>query len=249
MKQARVSHDKFPETFEELCAIHLPRTIRDKADYENTVEMVDRLAVLDRRSEGQEEYLETLTELIEAYDNEKFQIAAASDPRRAIRYLMSAHRLSASDIGRILGSRSLGSSILRGDRQISKENALKLAAHFKLNPGLFIGKYLLGAIMARRKSFKPAEVFRPGEYLRDELHARNWTQADFAKVIGRPMQAVIEIINGKKRITVETAKEFASAFGTSADLWRNLQNYYDLHTTPDPDPKIQARAMELARLQ
>jgi antitoxin component HigA of HigAB toxin-antitoxin module len=47
---------------------------------------------------------------------------------------------AASDIGRILGSRSLGAAILRGDRQISKENALKLASHFKLNPGLFIGR-------------------------------------------------------------------------------------------------------------
>jgi antitoxin component HigA of HigAB toxin-antitoxin module len=53
---------------------------------------------------------------------------------------MGAHGLSASGIGRILGSRSLGPAILRGDRQISKENALKLAAHFKLNPGLFIGR-------------------------------------------------------------------------------------------------------------
>ena len=120
--------------------MHLPRTIRDKVDYENTAEIVDRLAVLNRRTREQEEYLETLTQLIEAYDNRNFQIALVSSPLDAIRFLMDAHDLSASDIGRILGSRSLGAAILRGDRQISKENALKLAAHFKLNPGLFIGR-------------------------------------------------------------------------------------------------------------
>ena len=54
--------------------------------------------------------------------------------------------------------------------------------------------------------FVPAEVFQPGEYLRDELNARGWTQGDFAKIIGRPLQVVNEIVNGKKRITVETAK-------------------------------------------
>jgi len=140
MRRIHVSHDDLPETFEELCAMHLPRTIRDKVDYENTAEIVDRLAVLDRRSEGQEEYLETLTQLIEAYDNGNFRVAVASGPLDAIRFLMGAHGLSASGIGRILGSRSLGPAILRGDRQISKENALKLAAHFKLNPGLFIGR-------------------------------------------------------------------------------------------------------------
>ena len=140
MSHTHVSHENLPGTFEELCAMHMPRTIRDKVDYENTAEIVDRLAVLDRRSKGQEEYLETLTQLIEAYDNGHFQVAAASNPLAAIRFLMKAHGLSASAIGRILGSRSLGPAILRGDRQISKENALKLAAHFKLNPGLFIGR-------------------------------------------------------------------------------------------------------------
>jgi HTH-type transcriptional regulator / antitoxin HigA len=140
MRRVRVAHNGLPGTFEELCALHLPRTIRDKVDYDNTAEIVDRLAVLDRRSKGQEEYLETLTDLIEAYDNGNFQIAVASGPLDAIRFLMDAHGLSASGIGRILGSRSLGPAILRGDRQISKENAMKLAAHFKLNPGLFIGR-------------------------------------------------------------------------------------------------------------
>jgi antitoxin component HigA of HigAB toxin-antitoxin module len=50
------------------------------------------------------------------------------------------HPLLSIGIGRILGSHSLVAAISRGDRQISKESALKLAADFKLNPGLFIGR-------------------------------------------------------------------------------------------------------------
>jgi HTH-type transcriptional regulator/antitoxin HigA len=140
MSRLRVSQHDLPETFEKLCRMHLPRTIRDKVDYENTAEIVDRLAVRERRSAGQEEYLETLSQLIEAYDNANFQVAVQTNPLEAIKYLMEAHSLNASDLGRILGNRSLGGAILRGDRQISKENAIKLAAHFKLNPGLFIGR-------------------------------------------------------------------------------------------------------------
>jgi HTH-type transcriptional regulator / antitoxin HigA len=140
MKRTRLLHDQLPASFAGLCAIHMPRAIRDDVDYKNTMEIVDRLAVLDERSDGQEEYLETLTELIEAYDNANCQIELEqrSSPLDALRYLMDAHDLNASDIGRILGNRSLGSAILRGAREISKEHALKLAAHFKLNPGLFI---------------------------------------------------------------------------------------------------------------
>jgi HTH-type transcriptional regulator / antitoxin HigA len=101
-----------------------------------------------------------------------------------------------------------------------------------------------GLSMAR-KQFRPAEVFPPGEYLRDEWEERGWTQSDLAKVIGRPLQAVNEIIKGKKRITAETAKAIALALGTSPELWLNMQTYYDLHTASEPDPKIAKRAAEL----
>ncbi len=92
------------------------------------------------------------------------------------------------------------------------------------------------------RKFKPAEVFPPGDYLRDEIESRGWSQVDFAKIIGRPLQAVNEIVNNKKSITGETTKAIGLALGTSPELWLNLQNYYDLHTTPDADPRIEKRA-------
>jgi HTH-type transcriptional regulator/antitoxin HigA len=92
----------------------------------------------------------------------------------------------------------------------------------------------------------PAEVFQPGEYLRDELEARGWTQSEFARIIGRPIQVVNEIINGRKRITVESAKEIGLALGTGPELWLNLENAYRLHTTPAADPAIKKRAAAMA---
>jgi HTH-type transcriptional regulator / antitoxin HigA len=89
--------------------------------------------------------------------------------------------------------------------------------------------------------FTPAEVFSAGEYLRDELEERGWTVREFAEIIDRPIQAVSEILNGKKEITTETACAFADALGTSPDLWLNLQTNYRLHearrharNTPSP---------------
>jgi HTH-type transcriptional regulator/antitoxin HigA len=94
--------------------------------------------------------------------------------------------------------------------------------------------------------FVPAEVFPPGEYLRDELQARGWTQGEFARIIGRPVQAVNEIVNGKKRITVETANAIGLALGTGPELWLNLEITYRLHTTAAPDPAIEKRAAAMA---
>jgi addiction module HigA family antidote len=72
----------------------------------------------------------------------------------------------------------------------------------------------------------PAEVFPPGEYIRDELEARGWTQVDLAFIIGRPLQTVNEIVAGRKAITPETARGLAEAFGTSAEVWMNLESVY-----------------------
>ncbi len=72
------------------------------------------------------------------------------------------------------------------------------------------------------------ELFPPGEYIRDELDARGWTQEDLAEILGRPAKAVSQILTGQKTITARTAQELAAAFGTSAELWLNLQSAYDL---------------------
>ena len=78
-------------------------------------------------------------------------------------------------------------------------------------------------------------IFSPGEYIRDELDARGWTQEKLAQIMGRPETALSQIINGSKTITTQTAKELAAAFGTSAELWMNLESAYRL-SLEDADP-------------
>ncbi len=70
--------------------------------------------------------------------------------------------------------------------------------------------------------------FAPGEYIRDELEARGWTQEAFAHILGRPLKTVNQIITGVKAITPQTARELAAAFGTTAELWLNLESAYRL---------------------
>ena len=93
--------------------------------------------------------------------------------------------------------------------------------------------------MAERR---PAEVFHPGEHLLDELNARGWTQTEFAEIINRPLRLVNEIINGKKGITPETAREFGAALGTSAEFWMNLNTAYQLWKTDEDVSPIAHRA-------
>jgi len=72
----------------------------------------------------------------------------------------------------------------------------------------------------------PAEAFPPGEFLKDELEARGWTQAEFAEMIGCPERLVEEIIAGRRGVTPEIARAFSDALGTSAQFWMNLEASY-----------------------
>ena len=62
----------------------------------------------------------------------------------------------------------------------------------------------------------------PGRILKQELDARDWTQRDLAAILGRPEQAISEIVNGTKQITPETSLELSQAFGTSPEFWHAI---------------------------
>ncbi len=78
------------------------------------------------------------------------------------------------------------------------------------------------------EKLRPFRPVTPGEILKEELEARGWTQSDFAEILGRPIQAVNEIIRGKKAIVPATAVELSRALGTSPEFWLNLESAYRL---------------------
>ena len=74
------------------------------------------------------------------------------------------------------------------------------------------------------------EPTHPGEMLLEEFLApMNLTQRDLADGIRVPYQRVNELINGRRGITPSTAVRLAKFFGTTPDLWMNLQLRWDLY--------------------
>lgn len=127
-----------PETWAELTAGLPLRPIHDDIEYDNAVELLDRLAVLDERTEDQEDYLETLSGLVERYDEEHFASKSKISPIESLRYLCEQNDMTASALGELLGNRSLGSKVLRGERQLSKEHIRKLCDRFSVSSDLFL---------------------------------------------------------------------------------------------------------------
>jgi len=87
-----------------------------------------------------------------------------------------------------------------------------------------------------------AEVFPPGDFLREELDAREWTQNDLAEVLGRSPRLVNEIISARRSITPETATALAKALGTSAEVWMNLESVWRLSKLASENDLIARRS-------
>jgi HTH-type transcriptional regulator/antitoxin HigA len=130
---------KLPKTFEALCAFHWPRPIHDDVELENAQEIVDRVAVAAKLTRGQEDDLETLSTLIESYEDKHFVIDTSRlDPIDTLKYLMQGREMSAPDLGRLLGERSLGAKILNRERDLSKSHIVAPARHLAVSPGVFL---------------------------------------------------------------------------------------------------------------
>src|SRR5579871_43336 len=94
----------------------------------------------------------------------------------------------------------------------------------------------------------PAEVFPPGEFIREELEARGWTQGDLAQIMDRPLRLVNELVAGKKQITPETARGLATAFGDNDPLyWMNLDSAYRLAQADPVNESVARRAKMYSR--
>lgn len=81
-------------------------------------------------------------------------------------------------------------------------------------------------------------LIHPGEFIKEELEAREWSQSDLAYILGCTEQAITAIVNGKRGITSDMAKALALAFEVSPELFTNLQQAYDLAKAYDLDPSI-----------
>ena len=103
--------------------------------------MVDRLMVPARLTVGQELYLETLVELVQAYEARQHPIETAGlSGIDALRHLLDENGMTASALARLLGVHpSMGSKILKGQRSLTVEHLRKLAERFKVRPELFMG--------------------------------------------------------------------------------------------------------------
>lgn len=135
----KLNNGRIPASFLGLQkSLFMLRPIHKKSDYQNAVAVAAELAWREDLTDEQADYLEILTKIIADYEEKHIKMSKHS-PQEILKFLVEENQMSGSDLGRILGNRTLGPALLRGQRTLSKSHIKKLSEYFSVSPALFLG--------------------------------------------------------------------------------------------------------------
>jgi len=130
--------ETIPDAWHDLIgSLYDLRPIRSKQGYRQAMKALTAVMRLSRRNRDQNDYLATLSALIGAYEAEHAKINVEHDPLENLKFLLAENEMTASDLGRLLGDRSLGTRLLKGQRNLSKNHIKTLSQRFRVSPALF----------------------------------------------------------------------------------------------------------------
>ena len=68
----------------------------------------------------------------------------------------------------------------------------------------------------------------PGEILREEMETLDLSANALSKMLNVPVSRITLILNGQRGISADTALRLSILFGTTPNLWMNLQKTWEL---------------------
>ena len=111
--------------------------IKDDNHLKLAHEMMDRLLQEDLDPSG-EDYLNVLADLIESYEDRHYPISDASEVD-VLRELMRSNGLSQTALAKKVGIvQSTISNVLNGNRKLTKDQVIRLAELFGVDPSVFL---------------------------------------------------------------------------------------------------------------
>ena len=82
----------------------------------------------------------------------------------------------------------------------------------------------------------------PGEILGEELEELGLSANALARALDVPTNRVTAILKGQRGVTADTALRLSRYFGTTPQLWQNLQKAYELRVAEiESGPHIEER--------
>ena len=156
-------HPTLASRFEQLVEMMPPQAILNDAQYQKTLAVIDRLMATKKLTRGQSLYLETLVQLVQAYEAEHHRIETADlSGIDALRQLLTDNDMNASDLARLLGIHaSMGSKILKGELIVDRRARVQTSGAIQSSARVIyrIVTYLTPKVLHGARSCSGALIF------------------------------------------------------------------------------------------
>ncbi len=134
-----LQNKELPTHYFDLVQVVPLRPVKSVAAHARAVRMLSGLGQLERMNLDQSEYFEVLADLVAQFERHRWPIdtSAVSVPE-ILKSFLADHGMTASDLGRLLGDRTLGHKVLTGKRKLTTTQIRTLANRFSISTDLFI---------------------------------------------------------------------------------------------------------------
>ena len=134
-----LKYAEIPTTYQDLISWYPPMVLETEVEYDQAVEIAKKLSLYEL-NDDQEKYFDTLCVLIQAYEEQNPFDWPTISSIDILKSLLEDHGMSISDFSRLIGvHRSIGTRILKGERNLTIPHIKALCDRFKVGPELFLG--------------------------------------------------------------------------------------------------------------
>jgi HTH-type transcriptional regulator/antitoxin HigA len=140
-EETKASRTKVSSTYLELVELFPLQPITSEKDHKIALAVVEKIIMFIATDKNPDEginiYLNTLSDLVNDYENGKYKFSATSG-KEMLAYLMELKGLTQSDLAKELGGQPIVSKILKGERELNLRQIKALSKRFKVSPEIFI---------------------------------------------------------------------------------------------------------------
>jgi HTH-type transcriptional regulator/antitoxin HigA len=114
------------------------RPIRSETELDRATSVIHSLLDRNQLSAAEQDYLDVLGDLVERYESKHHAIGDVSDAE-VLEHLLDARGATQAAVARATGiAESRLSEVLRGKRQLTRAQIIKLATYFHVGPAVFL---------------------------------------------------------------------------------------------------------------
>jgi HTH-type transcriptional regulator / antitoxin HigA len=130
-------YGKERDRYLELVSLFPLRPIRTDDELDAAIRVIDMLVDLDHRTKAEEDYLDVLSDLVEAYEDATIPMGPVSDAEM-LQSCLDDWRVTQAKVAKDTRiAESTISEVLAGKRKLNRAQIGKLARYFRVSPGAF----------------------------------------------------------------------------------------------------------------